>query len=170
MKRKFTKYPNNKVYAAKAFTKSYVISDPILVSSNGNFKLVIEGGIGMQDTPYTDFQVRCSKKADNAVVRIDISRGWNPFEGMPVIGLPSKNRDNSYAEVNYGFGSTRTGNAWIKDIFMPIMEEALQFCDEIDNFFASTGHEELAEMCKDVFLDMGIDYDSYIQQEADSYL
>jgi hypothetical protein len=53
---------------------------------------------------------------------------------------------------------------------MPIMEEALQFCDEIDNFFASTGHEELAEMCKDVFLDMGIDYDSYIQQEADSYL
>lgn len=164
MKRKFTKYPSNKVYAAKAYTKDYVISDPILVSSNGNFKLVIEGGIGMQDTPYTDFQVRCSKKADNAVVRIDISRGWGSFDGMPVIGTPSD------AEVSYGFGSKRTGNAWIRDTFMPIMEEALQFCDEINDFFASTGREELSEMCKDVFLDMGIDYDSYIQQEADSYL
>jgi len=170
MKRTFTKYPSNKVYATKAYTKGYVVSDPILVSSNGNFKLVIEGGIGIQDTPYTDFQVRCSRVAQNAVVSIDISRGWGSFSGMPVIGIPDKYRDGSYADVNYGFGSERTGNDWIRDTFIPIMEEALQFCDEINNFFASTSREELSEMSKDVFLDMGIDYDSYIQQEADSYL
>lgn len=166
MKKKFTKYPS-KVYATKAYTKGYTTSDPILVSSNGNFKLVIEGGIGMQDTPYTDFQVRCSKVAHDAVVSIDISRGWGSFTGMPVIGIPEKYRTGSYAEVNYGFGSERKGNTWIRDTFIPILDEAVQFCDEIDNFFTSTSQEELSEMCKDVFLDMGIDYDSYIQQEAD---
>jgi len=170
MKRTFTKCPNSKVYATKAYTKDYTISEPILVSSNGNFKLVIKGGIGRQDTPYTDFGVICSTEADNAVVRISINRGLSSFQGTPVIGLPSENEDNSYAEVNYGFSSSRTSNAWIRDIFIPIMEEALQFCDDVDNFFASTSREELSEMCKDVFLDMGIDYDSYIQQEADSHL
>ena len=61
-------------------------------------------------------------------------------------------------------------NAWVRDTFIPILDEAVQFCDEVNNYFATTSKQELAEMCKDVFLDMGIDYDSYIQQEADSYL
>lgn len=167
MGRKFTKYPSNKVYATKAYTKSYVTSEPILVSSNGNFKLVIEGGIGRQDTPYTDFKVSDSKAAHDAIVRIDLSRGLGSFAGMPVIGLPSKFRDGSYADVSYGFSSERKGNDWIRDTFIPTLDEAVQFCDELNTFFASTSKQELSEMCKDVFLDMGIDYDSYVQQEAD---
>lgn len=171
MKRKFTKYPSNKVYATKAYTKDYVISDPILVSANGNFKLVIEGGIGRQDSPYTDFEVKRSKKANEAVVDIDVDRGYGTIysDGMPTILLPSKYKDE-YATVNYGFRGQRMSNAWARDIFIPILDEAVQFCDELNNFFATTSKQELSEMCKDVFLDMGIDYDSYIQQEADSYL
>jgi hypothetical protein len=160
MKRKFTKYPNNKVYAAKAFTKRYTISEPILVSSNGNFKLIIEGGIGTQDTPYTNFEIKRSAKANEAVVDIHLS-DWssNSYEGMPVITLPRK-RNDEYVYVNYGFRGQRMSNAWIRDTFIPILDEAIQFCDEVNNFFASTGREELAEMCKDVFLDMGIDYEA----------
>ena len=170
MKRKFTKYPSNKVYAAKAYTKSYVTSEPILVSANGNFQLVIRGGIGMKDTPYTDFEITRSKKANEAVVDIDVDRGFgSSFDGMPIICLPSKYKDE-YATVNYGFRGQRMSNAWVRDTFIPILDEAVQFCDELNNFFDSTSKQELSEMCKDVFLDMGIDYDSYIQQEADSYL
>lgn len=103
----------------------------------------------------------------DAVVDIDINYSWGNYEdGMPVINLPRKTH-NEYAYAKYGFSSEREGNAWIRDTFIPILDEAVQFCEEIDNFFTSTGHEQLAEMCKDVFLDMGIDYDSYIQQEAD---
>ena len=171
MKRTFTKYPSNKVYATKAYTKDYVISDPILVSSNGNFKLVIESGIGRNETPYADFEVRRSNKASEAVVEIDVDRGFGALnsDGMPTICLPSKYKDE-YATVNYGFRGQRMGNAWVRDTFIPILDEAVQFCDEVNNYFATTSKQELSEMCKDVFLDMGIDYDSYIQQEADSYL
>lgn len=169
MKKSFTKYPSNKVYAAKEYTKSYVTSDPLLVSANGNFKLVIRGGIGIQDTPYTNFEIIRSEKADSAVVDIRINDYHGSYQGMPVINLPRKYQDE-FAIVSYGFTSNRTGNAWVRDVFIPILEEAVSFCDEIDNFFTSTGREQLAEMCKDVFLDMGIDYDSYVQQEADSYL
>ena len=62
MRRKFTKYPN-KVYATKAFTKGYTTSEPILTSANGNFWLVIEGGIGREDTPYARFDIKQSGKA-----------------------------------------------------------------------------------------------------------
>lgn len=165
MKKKFTKYPS-KVYATKAYTKGYTTSDPILVSSNGNFQLVIRGGIGIQDTPYTNFEIERSDKADGAVVDIRIHDYHGSYQGMPVINLPRKYQDG-YAEVSYGFRGERMGNAWVKDVFIPVLDEAVQFCDDIDNFFASTSREELLEMCKDVFLDMGIDYDSYIQQEAD---
>ena len=165
MSRKFTKYPS-KVYATKAYTKGYIISDPILTSANGNFWLVIIGGIGREDTPYTHFEIKRSRKADEAVVRIDIERDFGTYEGMPIITLPSKYK-NSYADVNYGFSSQRRENAWIRDTLIPILDEAVQFCDELNNFFATTSRDELSEMCKDVFLDMGVDYDSYIQQEAD---
>lgn len=166
MKKSFTKYPSNKVYATKAYTKSYVTSEPILVSANGNFQLVIRGGIGIQDTPYTDFKITCSKKADTAVVDIRINDFHGSYQGIPVINLPRKYADE-YATVSYGFRGERMGNAWVRDTFIPVLDEAVSFCEEIDNFFDSTGREQLAEMCKDVFLDMGIDYDSYIQQEAD---
>ena len=169
MKKSFTKYPSNKVYATKAYTKRYVTSEPLLVSANGNFQLVIRGGIGIQDTPYTNFEIIRSKKAYSAVVDIRINDYHGSYQGMPVINLPRKNQDE-YAEVSYGFRGERMGNAWVRDTFIPILDEAVQFCDDIDNFFASTDRQELSEMCKDVFLDMGIDYDSYIQQEADSYL
>lgn len=169
MKRTFTKYPSNKVYATKAYTKGYTISEPILVSSDGNFKLVIVGGIGIQDTPYTNFEIRRSKKADDAVVDIRINDYHGSYEGMPVINLPRAYRDE-YAYVNYGFSSERRSNAWIRDTLIPILDEAVTFCDTVNAYFESTGRQELSEMCKDVFLDMGIDYDSYIQQEADMYL
>lgn len=169
MKKSFTKYPSNKVYAAKEYTKGYVTSDPLLVSANGNFKLVIVGGIGMQDTPYTNFKIQRSKLADEAVVDIRINDYHGSYQGMPVINLPRKFQDE-YAEVSYGFRSERTGNAWVRDTFIPVLDEAVQFCDAVDNYFSSTGREQLSEMCKDVFLDMGIDYDSYVQQDADSYL
>ena len=169
MTRKFTKQPS-KVYATKAYTKGYVTSEPILVSANGNFKLIIECGIGRADTPYANFEIKQSAKANNAVIDIDINYSWGSYEdGMPIINLPRKTR-NEYAYVNYGFSSERKGNAWIRDTFVPIITEGLDFCDTVNNFFESTSSQELLEMCKDVFLDMGIDYDSYIQQEADSYL
>lgn len=169
MKKSFTKYPSNKVYAAKEYTKGYVTSDPLLISANGNFKLVIVGGVGMQDTPYTDFEIQKSKLANEAVVDIKIHRSRGSFDGFPVISIPSK-MEGEYATASYGFGSTYRTNAWVRDVFIPVLDEAVQFCDEIANYFSSTGREQLAEMCKDVFLDMGIDYDSYVQQEADSYL
>ena len=165
MKKKFTKYPS-KVYATKAYTKGYTVSDPILVSADGNFQLVIRGGIGIQDTPYANFEIRRSKKADDAVVDIRINDYHGSYEGMPVINLPRAYKDE-YAYVNYGFQGQRMGNAWIRNTFAPILNEALDFCDEINTYFESTSRDELSEMCKDVFLDMGIDYDSYIQQEAD---
>lgn len=171
MKRKFTKYPNNKVYATKAYTKGYVESEPILVSSSGNFQLFIRGGIGREDTPYTDFEIKRSKKAHDAVVDIDVDRGFGTFsaDGMPTINLPSKYKDE-YATVSYGFRGERMPNSWIRDTFISVLNEAVQFCDELNNFFATTSKQELSDMCEDVFLDMGIDYQSYIQQEADSYL
>lgn len=165
MKKKFTKYPS-KVYATKAYTKGYITSEPLLVSANGNFQLIIEGGVGIQDTPYTNFKVKRSKKADSAVVDIRINDYHGSYQGMPVINLPRKYQ-GEYAEVSYGFRGERMSNAWVRDTFIPVLDEAVQFCDDIDNFLASTSREELSEMCKDVFLDMGIDYDSYIQQEAD---
>lgn len=165
MKKKFTKYPS-KVYATKAYTKDYVISDPILVSADGNFQLVIRGGIGMQYTPYAGFEIKRSKKADDSVVDIRINDYHGSYEGMPVINLPRAYK-GEYAYVNYGFSSERYGNAWIKNTLIPILDEAVTFCDTVNAYFESTSREELSEMCKDVFLDMGIDYDSYIQQEAD---
>lgn len=171
MKRKFTKYPSNKVYATKAYTKGYTISEPILVSSNGNFKLVIEGGIGMQDTPYVNFKIKRSDEADNAVIdiRLDSYHG-TPYEGMPVINLPRALRSGGYAEVSYGFSSERKGNAWIRDTFIPLLDEAVTFCETLSEYFSFTDRQKLSDMCEDIFLDMGIDYQSYIQQEADSYL
>ena len=170
MKRKFTKYPSNRVYATKAYTKGYLTSEPILVSAGGNFNLLIVCGIGIQDTPYANFEITQSDKAYEAVVDIRIAdRASNNYEGMPVINLPRKYK-GSYAEVSYGFQGQRMGNAWIRDTFVPVLTEALDFCDGINAYFESTSPQELSEMCKDVFLDMGIDYDSYIQQEADSYL
>ena len=166
MKKSFTKYPSNKVYATKAYTKDYVTSEPILVSSNGNFKLVIVGGIGREDTPYTDFEIKRSEKANEAVVRIDIHRSRGSFDGFPVISRPGKVQ-GEYANTSYGFSSNYRTNDWIKNTFIPILDEAVQFCDELNNFFATTSKQELSDMCEDVFLDMGIDYDSYIQQEAD---
>jgi hypothetical protein len=166
MKKRFTKYPSNKVYATKAYTKGYATSEPILVSTDGNFQLVIRGGIGREDTPYTDFEIKRSKKANDAVVRIDIHRSRGSFDGFPIISRPEKVQ-GEYANTSYGFSSDYRTNDWIKNTFIPILDEAVQFCDELNNFFATTSREELSEMCKDVFLDMGIDYDSYVQQEAD---
>lgn len=166
MSRKFTKYPSNKVYATKAYTKGYTISDPILTSANGNFWLVIEGGIGREDTPYTDFEIKRSKKANEAVVRIDIHHSMGSFDGFPVISRLGQVQ-GEYANTSYGFSSDYRTNDWIKDTFIPILDEAVQFCDELNNFFATTSKQELSDMCEDVFLDMGIDYQSYIQQEAD---
>ena len=168
-RRTFTKHPSNKVYAAKEYIKSYVTSEPLLVSANGNFTLVIVGGVGVQDTPYTDFEIQRSKLANEAVVDIDIHRSRGSFDGLPVISVPSK-MEGEYATATYGFGSRYRTNDWIKDTFIAVLSEAVSFCEELDNYFSSTGREQLAEMCKDVFLDMGIDYDSYVQQEADSYL
>lgn len=166
MKKSFTKYPSNKVYATKAYTKSYITSEPLLVSANGNFTLVIIGGVGMKDTPYTDFEIKRSKLANEAVVDIDIHRSRGSFDGLPVISTPSE-FEGEYATASYGFGSNYRSNNWIRTTFIPVLDEAVSFCEEIDNYFSSTGREQLAEMCKDVFLDMGVDYDSYIQQEAD---
>lgn len=165
MKRKFTKYPT-KVYATRAYTKSYVTSEPILVSANGNFKLVIIGGVGVQDTPYTDFEIQRSKLAEEAVVNINIHRSRGSFDGFPVISRVGT-CEGEYANASYGFDSNYRNNNWVRDTFIPVLSEAVAFCDEIDNYFSSTGREQLAELCKDVFLDMGIDYDSYVQQEAD---
>ena len=166
MKRKFTKYPS-RIYATKAYTKGYATSEPILVSADGNFKLVIECGIGRADTPYANFKIKRSAKANNAVVDININYSWGNYtDGMPVINLPRRN-DNEYAYVNYGFSSERKGNAWIRDTLIPILDEALDFCEDIDAYFKSNSSQKLSEMCKDIFLDMGIDYDSYAQQIAD---
>lgn len=175
MKKTSTKFPSNyvaatdSIYATKAYTKGYVESDPLLVSANGNFKLIIRGGIGIEDTPYTNFEIVPSKKADGAVIDIRINDFHGSYQGMPVINLPRKNQ-GEYATVSYGFTSNRTGNVWVRDIFIPTLTEAVDFADEVNDYFDSTSREQLSEMCKDVFLDMGIDYDSYIQQEADADL
>lgn len=166
-KKKFTKYPS-KVYATKAYTKSYAMSDPILVSNDGNFKLVIVAGIGVRDTPYANFEIRRSNKASNAVVDIRLeSYHGTSYSGMPVIDLPSALREGGYAEVNYGFSSERKGNAWIRDTLIPLLDEAVAFCGTLSEYFSFTDRQKLTDMCEDVFLDMGIDYQSYIQQEAD---
>lgn len=168
MKRKFTKYPT-KVYATRAYNKRYLTSEPILVSANGNFKLIIACGIGINYTPYANFEIARSAKADNAVVDIDIHDHHGNYEGMPVINMPRAYK-NEYAHAKYGFRGEYTSNTWIRDTFVSVLNEALDFCDAINYYFESTSSQELAERCKDVFLDMGIDYDSYVQQEADDEL
>lgn len=161
---------SSKVYATKAYTKGYVTSEPILVSSNGNFQLIIVGGIGINDTPYAHFEIKQSAAAYNAVVDIDLHNDSSGhFVGFPVIKLPIKYMDE-YAYAKYGFSSKHMGNSWVRDTFIPILEEAVLFAEEVNRYFDSTNRQQLSEMCEDVFLDMGIDYTDYIQQEADSYL
>ena len=102
----------------------------ILTSVDGNFSLVQESGIGMQDTPWTGYKVKRSKLADTYVVDVRIDNRWSDFNGEPVEYEPRR------CEVSYGM---RMAHNTVSDIrqFIALLEEAISFKQKLDDYFSS---------------------------------
>ena len=102
----------------------------ILTSADGNFSLVQESGVGMQDTPWTGYKVKRSKLADSYGVDVRINNRWTDFNGTFVEYEPRG------CEVSYGMRMTHNTVSDIRQ-FIALLEEAIGFKQKIDDYFSS---------------------------------
>lgn len=112
--RKFTVTPKYNISAGM----EVVLSSPL-------FDLVKRSGIGMNNTPWTGYEVVSKGAAERWVVQIRLDAKWAQWIGQPI------EMEYLYAYVSYGIpGEVR------RDIseFITVLQAAQDFCDKVEQF------------------------------------
>lgn len=120
--KKFTKYP------IKAAT-----DNTVLKSDDGLFALVKDSGVGMNDTPYEDLEVRSFGDADKFVVEIRFDRTHHRFNGEPV------QYKIKSAYVAHGMsGNKETLDDTVR--YIEVLESAVDFAQDCMKWITKNGY------------------------------
>ncbi len=99
--------------------------DVVMRSDDGLFEVVKRQGVGVNNTPWTGYEVKSLGDADEHVVKIRLhSSGWPKFEGDPI--------EIHYNDVEVAHGMRSKGDT-LEDTarFIEIMQSALDFAKKI---------------------------------------
>ena len=101
-------------------------SEALMTSSNGNFWLVNESGIGINDTPWTGLRVMSSDEAEEYVIEIRLdSKGFADFNGEPV------HKTYRGAYIAHGMRS-RVETLDETERYVELLQEAIDFARKIN--------------------------------------
>lgn len=104
-------------------------NDPLLISSNGNFILVNNSGVGINDTPWNGLEVISRKNARKHVVEVHLDSNSPKFEGDPV---HFKYWPDSVS-VTHGNRMTRDTLQDTKEYIL-VLQEAIDFSKMVSDF------------------------------------
>lgn len=108
------------------------------IFSEGDFTLVKESGIGMNDTPWEGLKVKSSDAAEKHVVEVRLSSvGWPQYDGTPIKYKYNPNE----VEVFHGMRMTRDSFADTEE-YIEVLKSALAFAKRVQNFIIGSEWEE----------------------------
>ena len=114
----------------KRYIKGSRATSTLLTSDEGNFSLVTTEGVGVNDTPWTGYEVRSTGLAEKHVVQIRIEMKNADYNGEPVEQIPY------YVHIAYGMRSVIDRASDIRE-FIKVLQEALKFKHAVDTYFSS---------------------------------
>ena len=100
----------------------------IMVSPSGDFTLVKEEGIGINDTPWSGLKVISSGNAEKHVVEIRLNTGRSPnFDGNPV--------QWKYVDTYIAHGMRSVCDTYPEiEEYIEVLQEAVDFGRKINHF------------------------------------
>ena len=100
----------------------------LLVFENEYFALVKEGGIGMNDTPWTGLKVQSKGIAEKHVVEIRLNHvGYQAFDGTPVV--------YQYSDAYVGHGMRMQADTLQEtQEYIKALQEAVKFAEKVNNW------------------------------------
>ena len=110
-------------------------SDVLLRSSENNFMLVEESGVGLNNTSWTGLDVRSKGLADKHVIKIVLHTDGRPdFDGEPVIY-----HYQPYVTITHGFRSDGENETLggVQEC-IGVLQEAVDFGKEIERYLKSS--------------------------------
>lgn len=113
----------------KVILASSTSNDSIMTSSGGNFELVSREGIGINNTPWSGYEVISLNLAKKHVIKIQIDSTSGRFDGTPVFNTPRR------CHVSHGMRSSIDSGADTQEL-IDVLKEALEFKKQIDSYFA----------------------------------
>ncbi len=101
-----------------------------VIFSEGDFTLVKDSGIGVNDTPWEGLKVKSSDAAEKHVVEVRLSSVGNPrFDGTPV-----KHRyDPERTEVSHGMRMCADSFADTEE-YIEVLKSALAFAKRVNDY------------------------------------
>ena len=110
----------------------------IMKSSKGNFVLTRVEGIGRNDIPYIQLQVRSVNDGEKYVVRIDLESRWVNFDrDDPEDKTPIRTTYTDRVTIAHGFRST-TETLEETAEYIEVMKEALDFAYKVKEYIIDT--------------------------------
>ncbi len=108
-----------------------------VIFSEGDFTLVKESGIGVNDTPWEGLKVKSSDAAEKHVVEVRLYRAGNPsFDGTPV----KYKYDPERTEVSHGMRMCSDSFADTEE-YIEVLKSALAFAKRVQNFIIDSEWE-----------------------------
>ena len=107
-------------------------SDSLLKSADGMFELIMQKGVGVNNTPYTSLSVRSSGLAKKHVVEIRLISNWVDFNGDPV--------EYTYRGVEVAHGMRMQADTLDEtQEYIEVLQSALSFAHEVEDYLAGNG-------------------------------
>lgn len=113
----------------KRYIKASRATSTLLTSDGGNFQLVVTEGIGINNTPWTGYEVKSTGLAKKHVVEIRIDTKNADYNGQPIQLIPY------YVYIAYGMRSVISRGSEIEE-FISVLQEALDFKADVNTYFS----------------------------------
>lgn len=106
-----------------------------VIFSEGNFTLVKENGVGVNDTPWEGLSVRSSDAAAKHVVEVRLHNvNWNDFNGTPV----KYKYDTEMTEISHGMRMSRDSFTDTEE-YIEVLKSALTFAKRVNQWIIDNG-------------------------------